>query len=237
VEGSTGQLWLHSSGGPTRDGRVPPNGGVDIVAPGENSFAAYGLNSYWETFRTNLIQGGNGFYGRHGATSAAAPIAAGAIALLLQMKPDLTPSQIRSALQTSAISDTNTSSTPNPDWGAGKLNVLGAANAVAALIPANPVLSTNALQFGSQAVGTTSTPQAVTLSNNGTATLTITSIATTGDFKIASKTCGSTLHAQANCTINLTFRPTKTGSRTGRLAIKDFNPSSPQTVALSGTGT
>jgi hypothetical protein len=216
---------------------VPPNGGVDIVAPGENSFAAYGLNSYWETFRYNLIQGGQGFYGRHGATSAAAPIAAGAIALLLQIKPDLTPSQIRSALQTSAISDADTGSTPNPDWGAGKLNLLGAANEVAALIPANPMLSTNNLQFGSQTVGTTSTAQGVTLSNTGTAALTITSIATTGNFKVASKTCGATLAAHANCTINLTFHPTKTGTRTGKLAIKDFNPSSPQTVALSGTGT
>lgn len=236
-EGLTGQLWLHSSGGPTRDTRLPPNGGVDIVAPGENSFAAYGLNSWWGTFRFNLIQGGQGYYGRHGATSASAPLTVGAVALLLQMKPNLTPTQIRAVLHSTAISDANTGTTPNPDWGAGKLNVLGAANAVAAMIPANPVLSTGTLQFGAQPVGTTSGPQAVTLSNTGTAALTITSIAKSGDFKVATTTCGTTLAAGGNCTINITFHPTKTGTRVGTLTIKDFNTSSPQTVTLSGTGT
>jgi hypothetical protein len=50
-------------------------------------------------------------------------------------------------------------------------------------------LSAASLTFANQAVGTTSAPQTVTLSNTGTALLTITSIAASGDY-IQSNTCG-----------------------------------------------
>jgi minor extracellular serine protease Vpr len=237
-EGQIGQLWKFSSGGPTRDGRVPPNGGVDIVSPGANSFAAYARNSYWETFRSNLIKGGRGYYGRHSATSAAAPITVGAVALLLQMKPDLTAAQIKSILHSTAITDSNTGSTPNPDWGSGKLNVLGAENAVAAMIPANPVVSPERINFGSQPIDSTSPPKTITLTNTGTAALTITGIvAKKRDFKVESTTCGATLAASTACTIDVTFTPTQTGTRRGAVTITDFNPTSPQTVHLRGTGT
>jgi hypothetical protein len=33
------------------------------------------------------------------------------------------------------------------------------------------------------------------------------------------------------------FKPKQTGPRTGTLTIKDFNPTSPQIVTLSGSGT
>ena len=68
--------------------------------------------------------------------------------------------------------------------------------------------------------------------------LTISSIATSGDFALASSTkpCGSTLAAGKNCKITVTFTPTAVGMRTGTLTITDNSPSSPQTVALSGTG-
>jgi len=50
-------------------------------------------------------------------------------------------------------------------------------------------------------------------------------------------TCGTKLLANTSCTIKVAFQPTTTGSRSGTLSIKDFNPASPQTVSLSGTGT
>lgn len=122
-----GSLWPGSSAGPTRDGRTY---GVDVVAPGENAFAAYAPNSYWATFRFNEIQGGSGFYGRGGATSGAAPIVVGAIALMLQEDPTLTADQVRQILHQTAISDSFTGATPNAQWGYGKLNVFAAVKAI-----------------------------------------------------------------------------------------------------------
>jgi minor extracellular serine protease Vpr len=237
TEGKTGRIWAGSAGGPTRDGRVPPEGGVDVVAPGQNSFGAYGLNTYYGSFSVNLIQGGNGYYGRQGATSGASPITLGAVALLLQMDHGLTGAQLKAIIHSSALSDSKTGKTPNPIWGAGKLSVLGAANAVAAMIPANPALSTSSLTFATkQKLGTTSASQSVTLSNTGTAPLTITSIAAGGDFQMSSNTCGTSLGAGASCTVGVAFKPTASGKRKGALVFKDFNTGSPQTVNLSGKG-
>ena len=126
-EGLTGDLYFQSSGGPTRDGRLP---GVDITAPGHNTFAALAQNSYWATLRSNMVQDGGGWYVRGGATSGAAPIVVGAVALMLELKPDLTADQVRAILRDTAVSDTATGTTPNPDWGFGKLNLSSAIGAV-----------------------------------------------------------------------------------------------------------
>jgi subtilisin family serine protease len=129
-EGGPGELWLHSSGGPTRDGRLY---GVDISAPGHNSFAAYAQESYWATFMGNLAEDGDGWYGRGGATSGSAPMVVGGIALLLEQFPNLTAEQIRDVLRATATTDQFTGVTPNPDWGYGKLNVLAALDSLHAV--------------------------------------------------------------------------------------------------------
>jgi len=100
-------------------------------------------------------------------------------------------------------------------------------------------VSPASLAFGNEVVGATSAKKPVTLTNTGTSTLDITSIVTSGDFgqTTSTKPCGSTLAAGKSCTIEVTFTPTKVGARTGTLTITDNSPSSPQTVALSGTGT
>ncbi len=92
------------------------------------------------------------------------------------------------------------------------------------------------LSFGNQLLHTASSAQIVTLSNPGTAALAISSIAASGDFA-ETNTCGSTLAVGANCAISVIFTPTATGARTGTLTITDNAGGSPQTVALSGTGT
>jgi hypothetical protein len=100
-------------------------------------------------------------------------------------------------------------------------------------------LSTASLAFGNQDVATASTAQAVTLTNSGTGILTITSIALSGtnpaDFG-ETTTCGATVNAGANCTINVTFAPTTTGSRSATVSITDNASGSPQSITLSGTG-
>ena len=42
---------------------------------------------------------------------------------------------------------------------------------------------------------------------------------------------------EGSCTINLAFKPSAAGARSATLVISDSDPSSPQTVSLSGTGT
>jgi hypothetical protein len=114
---------------------------------------------------------------------------------------------------------------------------------VAKIIP-TVTLSPTSLSFSNQMVGTTSPAQPVTLSNNGNANLTISSIAiagsVTGDFAVtATGTTCSTSAALAegtSCTINVTFTPTIVGSESASLSVSDSAAGNPQTVALSGTG-
>jgi hypothetical protein len=96
-------------------------------------------------------------------------------------------------------------------------------------------LSPTSLTFASQTVGTTSAAQAITLSNGGTAALSITSIAATGDY-VQTNNCGTSVAAGASCSISVTFTPTTTGTRTGAITVTDNATSSPQSANLTGTG-
>jgi len=106
-----------------------------------------------------------------------------------------------------------------------------------ATLPAAVALPTT-LTFSQQAIGTTSAPQSVTLTNTGQATLTISSIGLTGsdsgDYG-ESNGCGAALAANANCQINVTFTPTTGGTRNATLSVATNSPGSPQIVLLSGT--
>jgi hypothetical protein len=97
------------------------------------------------------------------------------------------------------------------------------------------VLSPTSLTFPRQTVGTSSSAQAVTLTNTGTTTLTISSIVASGDFA-QTNNCGTSVLAGASCSISTTFTPTTTGNRAGAVTITDNAINSPQIVPLSGTG-
>ena len=103
------------------------------------------------------------------------------------------------------------------------------------------MLSSTSLTFAGQPVGTTSAAQSVTVTNSGTAPLSFTGIAATGDFAVAASgtTCSTSapVAAGGNCVINVTFTPTATGTRSGSLTLTDNAPGSPQMVSLTGTGT
>jgi hypothetical protein len=92
----------------------------------------------------------------------------------------------------------------------------------------------SSLSFSSIVVGSSSSAQPVTLSS--TNALTINSITVSGDFT-QSNNCGSSLAAGGSCTISVLFTPTVLGARSGTLSINDSDSSSPQTIAMSGTGT
>jgi hypothetical protein len=96
-------------------------------------------------------------------------------------------------------------------------------------------LSPASLTFSSQAIDTTSAAQTFTLTNTGTGPLTITSVATTGNYS-QTNTCGTSVAAGANCTISVFFTPTTTGTLTGTVVVTDNASNSPQTVTMTGTG-
>jgi hypothetical protein len=102
-------------------------------------------------------------------------------------------------------------------------------------------LTPTSLNFGTVALGITSSAQKVTLKNSGSAALAISSIAITGtnsaEFVKTATTCGASLAVKATCTISVDFKPGATGARSAAISITDNGSGSPQQVPLSGTGT
>jgi len=99
-------------------------------------------------------------------------------------------------------------------------------------------ISPASLKFRPEIVGRTSKPQPVTLTNAGSGTLMITSIATSAHFG-ETNTCGGAVAPGGSCTIHVTFKPRADGNITGTLTVTDNNhgvEGSQQTVMLSGTG-
>ena len=96
------------------------------------------------------------------------------------------------------------------------------------------------LTFAGQAIGTTSAPQSITVTNTGNAGLFINSAAVpnTLDFTEVSDGCsGLTLAAGTSCSVSITFSPTLSGTRSAAFTLTDNAANSPQTVPLTGTGT
>jgi len=93
------------------------------------------------------------------------------------------------------------------------------------------------LSFGNQYVGTTSSALRDSLFNVGSATVTVRSVQTTGDFQIQTNHCTKGVKPKTHCDVYVTFTPTASGTRTGFLNYTDNAQESPQTVALSGVGT
>lgn len=99
-------------------------------------------------------------------------------------------------------------------------------------------ISPASLAFGNQTVGVASTPKDFTLTNTGTATLNITSIAmTTGTDFSRSNGCGATLAVGANCLVSVTFTPTSTGALSDSVIFTTDDPNSPRSLPVTGTGT
>lgn len=100
--------------------------------------------------------------------------------------------------------------------------------------------SPTSLAFGNQTTGTTSSARTITMTDTGAATLNITSINFTGtntsDFA-KTTTCGSTLAANASCTITITFTPGADGARSANVQTITDAPDSPELVPMTGTGT
>ncbi len=99
--------------------------------------------------------------------------------------------------------------------------------------PATP--APTSLTFASQAVGTTSAEQTITITNKAEVAIDITNVEATGDFH-ETNTCLGFLGPGLKCTVQVTFTPTATGTRKGTLTVLDDWEGSPRKISLAGTG-
>jgi serine protease AprX len=104
-----------SSAGRTQDGFYKP----EVMAPGAHIVSTLAPNSAFQYLCPTCIVGGA--YFKAGGTSMAAPVVSGAVALLLQAKPYLSPDQVKAAL-------TATDKPIKGSYGAGEIDLDAAAN-------------------------------------------------------------------------------------------------------------
>jgi hypothetical protein len=96
--------------------------------------------------------------------------------------------------------------------------------------------SPGVLNFAGQLLDTTSPAQAITVSNPGTATITLTSFVINGDFAQTNTCPTGSLAVGGSCSASVTFTPSAGGTRSGNLTVTDSVPGSPEVLALAGTG-
>jgi hypothetical protein len=100
-----------------------------------------------------------------------------------------------------------------------------------------PTIAPGVLSYPSQAIGSQSLDESVSLRQPGLTTITINSVTATGDFLADGSCVGYVLQPGTNeyCNAGAYFVPTATGLRTGSLIINTSGGT--QYVYLSGTGT
>jgi hypothetical protein len=103
-----------------------------------------------------------------------------------------------------------------------------------------PVLDTTPgnISFGTQAIGTTTSFQDITLTNIGGAVLAINAVSIIGvnssDFN-QSHNCVTSLDPGASCIVRVAFSPTALGIRTAAVSVEDGAAGSPHLIGLTGT--
>ena len=97
-------------------------------------------------------------------------------------------------------------------------------------------ISPSSFNFGSIVDGQTKS-QSFTVTNTGTAALTIAQVSANGSaYSVSGLNAPATIAAGASSTFSVLFAPTTAGSLTGSVTISSNAPNSPNAVALSGTG-
>jgi hypothetical protein len=96
------------------------------------------------------------------------------------------------------------------------------------------VVTPRSVSFGDQLVGTSSASSDISVGNFGDTNLTVT-ISITGDFS-QTNTCTAPVPGGQKCDINVVFKPTALGNRTGTLTISASGQTT-QVIQLTGNGT
>ncbi|HEY0704543.1 MAG TPA: choice-of-anchor D domain-containing protein [Candidatus Acidoferrales bacterium] len=114
----------------------------------------------------------------------------------------------------------------------GSQNVPLTGTGVAAPLTITPT----SIAFGNETVGVP-VVKPVSVKNNGTAAISVTSITVTGANTVSfqqTNNCGTSIAASATCTVSITFKPTGTGARSASITFMDSVGT--QNVTLTGTG-
>ncbi|MGA2077678.1 MAG: SBBP repeat-containing protein [Terriglobia bacterium] len=100
-----------------------------------------------------------------------------------------------------------------------------------------PVISPSYLEFTAY-IGTSSSPQTVTLTNTASAVLAVGAVtfADDNDEWAQTNNCLPSIGPNASCTINVVFQPTVGGPHESTLTVTDDAVNSPQTVGVEGQG-
>ena len=102
-----------------------------------------------------------------------------------------------------------------------------------------PIVSVNptSWSFGNQAVGSASAVKSFTVTNTGDQSLSIGTLAVSGEFTLSGNTCnGASVAAQGTCSFGVSFSPSSAGSKAGSVSIPSNAASSPNSVSLAGNG-
>jgi hypothetical protein len=98
-------------------------------------------------------------------------------------------------------------------------------------------LSPATYSFGSIVDGQTKS-QSITITNTGTASLTIADLAVAGGaYSVSGMTTPATIAAGGTANFSVLFAPTTAGSQSGTVTITSNAPNSPNVLSLSGSGT
>ena len=126
--GHGGVRVQYSSIGPTFDGRIKP----DVMAPGNNIISSYS-SYYMENHPNNNdltwdvehfdFNGRTYAWNSNSGTSMSCPAVAGAIALWLQAKPDLTPQEVMDVIRRTSHHYDESLPWPNNEYGYGEIDV------------------------------------------------------------------------------------------------------------------
>ncbi|HXZ78760.1 MAG TPA: choice-of-anchor D domain-containing protein [Terriglobales bacterium] len=126
--------------------------------------------------------------------------------------------------------------THNAAGGSQSVQLTGTGTAAAPGFSITPNSSSAPVDFGSQAVNTTSSPMIFTVTNNGNAPLNLNSVSSSSAEFAAALTGQNPVPAGGTTTISVTLKPSGTGLRTGVLNISDNTSTGLHKVSLSGTG-
>ena len=100
----------------------------------------------------------------------------------------------------------------------------------------NLTISPSSLSFGTEPVSSSSPAQSILVSNNGTGSITVSSVGVSGPFAVTGGASPVTLNAGQSLTLNTTFAPDTAGAASGSVTINSTAGNSPATVTLAGTG-
>ena len=236
-------IYDNAAGGPhvvTLNG-TGAGGGLSVsVSPSSLSFAAtaVGATSAAQTVTIKntgssaLTLNGNTFTGTNpgsflkSATTCVSPLAAGASCTnSIEFMPT-----VAGTLTASLNVNTNAPGSPTLV----SLTGVGGSSGTSTV-----TLGPASLAFPNTVVGSTSSLMIATLTNTGTASVTVSSIAISGTNAtsfVDLSGCGSALAASASCSIYVGFTPTAAGALTATLNVTDSASGSPQKVTLTGTG-